>query len=546
MMYSIEILAAFNFLGEETKVGTLEYERVKGGASYRFSYEKAFLSAFPKVNLSADLGRYLGVQAASDHLFSFLGDALPDRWGRALIDKKEHMDAKKDRRLPRTFDDFGYLVRIDDFSRMGALRLKYNGKYLGQENGQRNVPPIAELETFIREAHLLEEAERKNLTPQDTWLKNLWIPGSSLGGARPKLSIIDTDGNLLIAKIPSMKDTYDIGLWEHFACTLARTAGIKTAESRVLRAGPTPYHTLLSKRFDRDADKRIHFASSLTLTGLRDGAGATDGKGYIDIADAMAGDFGINNLSRNTSELFRRIVYNILIGNHDDHFRNHGFLLRPDGWELSPAYDLNPSLERTQVLAISSYSNQSSVKELYDSSDYYLLSKKEAEEIVEEVTGAVEQWRQVAKNVRIPPAEQERFSERFDWALAQTRSVFPKKATVNIPVPAVAEEPAGKTFEETATERIKKQYPGIQFTGRFPLKTIGKETGLLLHGSIDGKSVSFVLDFEAKEICRCGGLAKKGGFYLKNWKTIDGRPATYSNDRVYSLEFKKRNGIGHP
>lgn len=225
MMYSIEILAAFDFLGEETKVGTLEYERVKGGASYRFSYEKAFLSAFPKVNLSADLGRYLGVQAASDHLFSFLGDALPDRWGRALIDKKEHMDAKKDRRLPRTFDDFGYLVRIDDFSRMGALRLKYNGKYLGQENGQRNVPPIAELETFIREAYLLEEAERKNLTPQDTWLKNLWIPGSSLGGARPKLSIIDTDGILLIAKIPSMKDTYDIGLWEHFACTLARTAG---------------------------------------------------------------------------------------------------------------------------------------------------------------------------------------------------------------------------------------------------------------------------------------------------------------------------------
>lgn len=106
-------------------------------------------------------------------------------------------------------------------------------------------------------------------------------------------------------------------------------------------------------------------------------------------------------------------------------------------------------------------------------------------------------------------------------------------------------KPAGKTFEETATERIKKQYPGIQLTGRFPLKTIGKETGLLLHGSIDGKSVSFVLDFEAKEICRCNGLAKKGGFYLKNWKTIDGRPATYSNDRVYSLEFKKRNGIGN-
>lgn len=428
-MYSIEILAAFDFLGKETKVGTLEYERVKGNASYHFSYEKAFLSAFPKVNLSTDIGRFLGVQAASGNLFSFLGDALPDRWGRALIDKKEHMEAMRRHRLPRTFDDFGYLVRIDDFSRMGALRLKHNGKYLGQDNGQENVPPIAELETFIREAQLFEEAERKSQPIQETWLKNLWKHGSSLGGARPKLNIIDTDGSLLIAKIPSVKDTYDIGLWEHFACTLAKKAGIKTAESRVLRVGPTPYHTLLSKRFDRDAGKRIHFASSLTLTGLRDGAGATDGKGYIDIADAMAGDIGINSLSRNTSELFRRIVYNILIGNHDDHFRNHGFLLRPDGWELSPAYDLNPTLEKTQVLAISPYSNQSSIRELYDSSDYYLLTKKEAEEIIEEVTKAVEQWRQVAKDIKISPAEQERFSGRFEWALEQTRdfSIYRKK-----------------------------------------------------------------------------------------------------------------------
>lgn len=432
-MYSIEIYAALDFLPQEIKISTLEYERIKGSASYRFSYEKTFLNAFSRVNISADLGRFLGIQATTEELFSFLGDVLPDRWGRALIDKKEKLEAKESGRIPRQFDDFGYLIRIDDFSRMGALRFKYNGKYIGLDNGKLNVPPITEMEAFIREAHQIEEAERKNLPYQKTWLNNIWKPGSSLGGARPKLNVIDSEGNLIIAKIPSVKDTYDIGLWEHFACTLAKKAGIKTAESSILRIGPTPYHTLLSKRFDRSLKKRIHFASALTLTGLKDGDNATNGKGYIDIVDAMAGDIGINSLTENTRELFRRIVYNIIIGNHDDHFRNHGFLLRPDGWELSPAYDLNPSLEKTQVLAISPYSNNSSVKELYESSDYYLITKNEAKEIIEEVTSAVEQWRQIAKNIKIPPTEQERFSKRFDWAILQNRILFPKKEFINIP-----------------------------------------------------------------------------------------------------------------
>ena len=283
---------------------------------------------------------------------------------------------------------------------------------------------------------MIEEAERKNTPCEKTWIYNVWKPGSSLGGARPKLNIIDTDGSLLIAKIPSIKDTYDIGLWEHFACVLAKKAGITTAESKLLRVGPTPYHTLLSKRFDRHGDQRIHFASSLTLTKLKDGDNATNGKGYIDIVDAMAGDIGINSLSRNSAELFRRIAFNILIGNHDDHFRNHGFLLRPDGWELSPAYDLNPTNDKTQVLAISPYSNHSSIRELYEASDYYLITKKEAEEIIKEVTSAVGQWRQVAKDIQIQATEQERFSERFEWALSHARVLFPKKEICNN-VPAV-------------------------------------------------------------------------------------------------------------
>ena len=424
-MYSIEILGAFDFLPQETTIGTLEYERLKGNASFRFSYDKNFLIKFPNLTISADTGKFLGAQAKSGNLFSFLGDTLPDRWGRALIDKRERMEAKEAGRHPRSFDDFGYLIRIDDFSRMGALRFKYKGNYLGIDKGKLNVPPVTELDSFIREAQMIENAE-KNSTPfQRSWIDNVWKPGSSLGGARPKLNVIDEDGSLLIAKIPSVKDTYDIGLWEYFACQLAKKAGINVAESKVLRVGPTPYHTLLSKRFDRNNNKRIHFASSLTLTGLKDGDNASNNKGYIDIVDAMAGDIGINSLSENTTELFRRVVFNILTGNHDDHFRNHGFLLRLDGWRLSPAYDLNPSFERTQVLAITPYSNSSSIKELYESSDYYLIDKQVAKEIIEEVAAAVEQWRQIAKNLQIPTAEQERFAGRFEWGLEQARAIFP-------------------------------------------------------------------------------------------------------------------------
>ena len=426
MMYSIEILAAFDFLPQEMVIGTLDYERLKGDASFRFSFNQEFLLRFPGLTISADLGKYLGMQAASGNLFSFLGDALPDRWGKALVDKKERMEAKESERLPRSFDDFGYLVRIDDFSRMGALRFRLNGRYIGADDSKLNVPPITNLHSFISEAQMIEEAERKNTPYQKDWIDNVWRPGSSLGGARPKLNVIDEDGSLLIAKIPSIKDTYDVGLWEHFMCRLARKAGINVVESKVLKVGPTPYHTFLSKRFDRNGDKRIHFASSLTLTGLKDGDNAANNKGYIDIVDAMAGDIGINSLSRNTTELFRRIAFNILTGNHDDHFRNHGFLLHPDGWELSPAYDLNPSNERTQVLAVTPYSNSSSIKELYECSDYYLITKNEAKEIIEEVTIAVEQWSQLAKNIKIPMTEQERFSERFKWALSQACALVPK------------------------------------------------------------------------------------------------------------------------
>ena len=430
MMYSIEIFGAFDFLPKEVLIGTLEYERVKGNLSYRFQYDGSFLENFSAISLSADLGKFLGLQAGNGGIFSFLSDALPDRWGRALIDKRERIEAELSNRIPRPFDDFGYLVKIDDFSRMGALRFKNKDSYLGVHPGSDSVPPITTLDSFIREAQQIEDAEAKGLPYNKSWIDNVWLPGSSLGGARPKLNVIDDNGNLFIAKIPSVKDTYDVALWEHFACKLAKRAGITVADSSILRVGPTPYHTLLSRRFDRKDGKRIHFASSLTMIGFKDGDNATDGKGYIDIIDAMAGDIGVYALENNAAELFRRAAFNIFIGNHDDHFRNHGFLLREKGWKLSPAYDINPSLYQTQVLAITPTTNNSSIKELFGAAEYYFLSSKDAEEIIREVLSGVEEWTQIAKNLQISETEQGRFSIRFQWAIKQAQALFPRKTKI--------------------------------------------------------------------------------------------------------------------
>lgn len=428
MMYSIEVLGAFDFLAEEVKIGVLEYERIKGNASYRFVYENDFLLNFPKIKLSADIGLFQGIQSSVGPFFSCFGDALPDRWGRALIDKRERLQAAKNGKVPRVFDDFGYLVRIDDLTRMGALRFKYNGKYLGSDDMGRRVPPISTLGNFIREAHEIELSEQKgDRIIREDWLYNVWEQGSSLGGARPKANVIDDDDNLWIAKIPSVKDSYDVGLWEHFACTLAKAAGINVAETSVLKIGPTPYHTLLSKRFDRIGTKRKHFASSLTLTGFRDGDGADNGRGYIDIAETMAGQCGVVELDNNLAELFRRIVFNIVIGNCDDHFRNHGFLLTKDGWTLSPAYDLNPTNSLAQALMITTGTNSSSLSSLLEASDYYLIDKNTAKEIMRSVCDCVSQWRRHAKNLGIPENEQERFAKRFDNSLAEGMELVSKK-----------------------------------------------------------------------------------------------------------------------
>ena len=271
--------------------------------------------------------------------------------------------------------------------------------------------PLTEIRELVHASQEVERSEENDVLPEKKWIAQLIQPGTSLGGARPKAGVLDEKGNLCIAKFPSRKDDYDAGLWEHFSHLLAQKAGILVAQTREL-GGLGKYHTLLSKRFDRTTEaKRIHFASSMSLLGLKDGENAQGGYGYLDIVDFILQ--GCCDVEKNLLELYRRVVFNICIGNSDDHFRNHGFLLTPKGWTLSPAYDMNPTLNEYQSLLINESSNKADINILLDSSESYMIKREKAEIIIQEVQAAVSQWESLATLLQIPAREMAMFKKRF-------------------------------------------------------------------------------------------------------------------------------------
>ena len=365
--------------------------------------------------LSDDLNNYPGQQytAPGKDIFGCFSDALPDRWGRTLINRREQILAKEENRPVRRLSSFDYLVGIEDYSRMGGLRFKdsLDGEYINASEVLR-IPPITDIRELIAASSEIEKSEEENHLPERRWIEQLVQPGSSLGGARPKASVIDENKILHIAKFPSRKDDYDTGLWEHFSHLLAKKAGIHAAETRVIFTNDK-YHTLLSRRFDRKEDgKRIHFASAMTLLGLNDGDNANTGHGYLDIVDFILQN--CTNVEANMQELYRRVAFNIRIGNTDDHFRNHGFLLTSKGWTLAPAHDMNPTLNEYQSLLINSYTNKSDLNELLNSCEEYMLQKQTGHEIISEVLDTVKGWRRLATRLGVFKREIEMFSGALD------------------------------------------------------------------------------------------------------------------------------------
>ena len=300
---------------------------------------------------------------------------------------------------------------------MGAFRFKEtpDSNFINSDPALK-IPPLTDIRTLQAAGRAIEQSEARNALPEKKWIAQLIQPGTSLGGARPKASVTDLDGALCVAKFPSRKDDYDVELWEHLCHLLARKAGIEVADTKVLKA-IGPYHTLISRRFDRTADGgRIHFASAMTLLGLQDGNNAADGHGYLDLVDFIVQH--CTAVESNLRELYRRVAFYICVGNSDDHFRNHGFLLTPKGWTLSPAYDINPTLNPAQSLLITSVSNQAAFSQLRAAAEDYLLTRETADAILAEVQAALVDWSTLAAQIGIPRREIAQFADR--WQLAQT------------------------------------------------------------------------------------------------------------------------------
>lgn len=414
-MKKLYVFADFDWLKEPRLIGELSYESLRGSDSYGFCYSNEWLKDYGSLFFSDDLNNYPGQQYTTPDkdIFGCFSDALPDRWGRTLINRREQILAKEEKRPVRRLSSFDYLIGIEDFSRMGGFRFKesMDGEYINASETLR-IPPLTDIRKLIAASSEIEKSEEENQLPEMRWIAQLVQPGSSLGGARPKASVMDENKNLCIAKFPSRKDDYDAGLWEHFSHLLAKNAGINAAKTRVISTNDK-YHTLLSQRFDRRADgKRIHFASAMTLLGLTDGDNANTGHGYLDMVDFILQN--CTNVEDNLKELYRRVAFNICIGNTDDHFRNHGFLLTAKGWTLSPAYDMNPTLNEYQSLLINSHTNKSDLNELLDSCEEYILPKETAWQIIAEVLDAVKEWRALATRLVLAKSEQDRFAAVFE------------------------------------------------------------------------------------------------------------------------------------
>ena len=412
----IIVYADWNGLAATTMVGRLISERVRGAEVFSFTYSEEWLSnKFAQVidpELQLFKGRqYLGDESKAN--FGIFTDSSPDRWGRMLMQRREAALARQENRNPNTLFETDYLLGVYDEHRMGALRYKLEegGAFLN-DNRELATPPWTSIRELEEISLKLENDDIANDPAYLNWLNLLIAPGSSLGGARPKASVIDAKGNLWIAKFPSKNDKDNTGAWEWVSYQMAKACGINMAEAKAKKFS-SENHTFLTKRFDRtDEAKRIHFASAMTLLGYADGNDFEDGVSYLELVDFIEQQGA--NVKQDLKELWRRIVFSMCVCNTDDHLRNHGFLLTASGWKLSPAYDINPVETGFGLkLNVSEIDNAIDLDLALEVSAYFRLKKDEANKVIQEVKAAVSSWKQLALEAGISRSEIELKSNAF-------------------------------------------------------------------------------------------------------------------------------------
>ena len=390
-------------MNEPKLIGKLSAHQAKGRKAFSFEYTNEWLQSSEQVLLDPDIGWYKGQQYPNKkENFGIFFDSMPDTWGRTLMK----------RRAAHKLYDIDFLLGVHDECRMGGLRFKLHtdGPFL-DESSENPAPPLSNIRELQHAAKLVEQEQDKGAL--DKWLAILMAPGSSLGGARPKANIRDEHGDLWIAKFPSKGDIIDIAAWEYLAYKLATRARIRMADSYIKKVGGS-HHTFFTKRFDRVKNERIHFASAMTMTGNNEDILKEKPGSYLEIAEFI--QFAGANNNADLAQLWKRIVFNIAISNTDDHLRNHGFILSPKGWTLSPAYDINPSTDKNELaLNIDTDSNALDIELAKSVGEYFQLTTTGMDEIISEVKNAVTDWQKIARSIGIPASEQNIMAPAFEY-----------------------------------------------------------------------------------------------------------------------------------
>ena len=395
-------------------LGILTATQVRGKEIFTFEYSADWLKYTKAFPIDPELQLYSGRHFTHGEKVNFgiFTDSAPDRWGRTLMDRRASIKARiSNELLPRLLES-DYLLGVYDGHRMGALRFKLEGSgpFLNDDK-TLSAPPFSSLRELEVAAENVELDADESDNERLKWINMLMAPGSSLGGTRPKASVVDTNGNLWIAKFPSKNDGYDVEAWEMVVHMLAKNAGLNVAESRAQKFASKRY-TFLTKRFDRASDGRIHFASAMTLLGYSDGTDASMGANYLELAEFIIKN-GINP-DADLRELWTRIVFSICVKNTDDHLRNHGFLLQKRGWALSPAYDITPNPKGTCLtLNINESDNSLSLDLARSVAEYFRVENDDAKNIINSIKNVVSNWGKYASEMKISRSEQEYYSNAF-------------------------------------------------------------------------------------------------------------------------------------
>lgn len=392
--------------GEDVPAGRMWTHHGRGSQSATFVYHDDYLQRSDAYALDPALTLASGQQQTPEGraLFGAFSDVAPDGWGRRLLRRSEQLEAREHHRNEREVPEIDYLLGVRDDLRQGAVRFRRAGEDGFLAHASEGIPHLIDLPRLLAAA---EQLERDEASAED--LRLLLEGGSSLGGARPKAHVLDRDGRLGIAKFPAPQgDDWDVIAWEAVALSLAREAGIRVPEFELHRIADRP--VLVVRRFDRGKAGRIGYVSAMTLLESREGEGSS----YVEIAEAI--EEHSPAAEADLTELWRRMVFGILISNTDDHLRNHGFLRSSSaGWSLAPAFDLNPNPRRREFsTSVSGGHARNSIAGALDVAPVFRLTSEEAQKMLARISGATARWRETAKRSGIPADSVEQLAPAFE------------------------------------------------------------------------------------------------------------------------------------